>query len=105
MQDDILNVGLDLAMEFGENWLMPIQSRLRLRYPALTSQEADAYDAACRTAMNAGNRITAEVVRELGGFHERAYGMFRPRLLADYPWVSEENAGALFSQGCYYVMK
>lgn len=105
MQDDILNVGLGLAMEFGENWLKPIQRRLQSLYPALDAHEADAYDAACHAAMNAGNRIVAELLAELGGFHDRAYGMFLSRLLTTYPWVSEDNAKHLFSQGCYYAMK
>lgn len=105
MQDEILNVGLGLAMEFGENWLQPIQGRLRRLYPALETHEADAYDAACRAAMNAGHRIVSDVLRELGGFHERAYDLYWARLSASHAWVSIGNAKHLFSQGCYYAMK
>jgi hypothetical protein len=34
MNDDILNAGLHLAMEWGEDWLTPIQERLGSSYPS-----------------------------------------------------------------------
>ncbi len=37
----ILNAGLDLAMEFGEHWLAPIQDRLGALYPALNARDLD----------------------------------------------------------------
>lgn len=49
---DVLNSGLDFAMEFGKDWLRPIQERLRAKFSDLTPSELDAYDRACREAMN-----------------------------------------------------
>lgn len=41
---EILNAGLDLAMEFGPSWMQPIQGRLASRYPHLSTTELDAYE-------------------------------------------------------------
>ena len=46
-----LNAGLELAMEFGQDWLKPIQSRLALEHPQLSAAEPDEADALCRRAM------------------------------------------------------
>ena len=37
----LLNYALDLAQEWGENWLRPIQPRLRKAYPRLPDGELD----------------------------------------------------------------
>lgn len=101
----ILNDGLELAMEFGEHWLEPVQERLGLLYPTLSATALNGYDERCREAMNAGHRVVAEVLAELGEFHEGAHALFAERLLARYSWVSTSNLSRLFSQGCYYAMK
>lgn len=62
--DSTLNVGLMLAMEFGENWLEPIQARLRLRFPALSEREVSRCNTMCRAAMNFGRNQFAKAVSE-----------------------------------------
>jgi hypothetical protein len=37
--EEILNTGLSLAMEFGADWLKPIQDRLSVKYSTLTQME------------------------------------------------------------------
>jgi hypothetical protein len=105
LDEEILNVGLDFAMEFGENWLQPIQGRLGVLFPALSASDLSRYDAQCREAMNFGHRVVADVLRELGEFHGGARPLFSERMLSRYRWVSPDNVGRLFSQGCYYAMK
>jgi hypothetical protein len=53
-ESKILNCGLHLAMEWGENWLRPIQQRLAKRFPQLTQSELYHYDSECRAAMEFG---------------------------------------------------
>jgi hypothetical protein len=103
--DAILNVGLELAMEFGKDWLMPIQSRLSQRFEALSAGDLDRYDKHCRETMKLGHRLVTEVLGEVGVLHASAPQLFSERLRAQRPWVSPSNLGALYSQGCYYAMK
>src|SRR5689334_4606755 len=53
--EGILNTGLAFALEFGTNWLEPIQSRLSEKYPTLKTKELNNCDKICRTAMKAGH--------------------------------------------------
>jgi hypothetical protein len=100
----ILNTGLDLAMEFGEQWLQPIQTRLAAKFPSLSGANLDAYDSACREAMRFGHQQVVLTIRK--SKDRRAhYARFRTAVLAKYPWMTEKNLGRLFSQGCYYSMK
>ena len=103
IEEDILNAGLNLAMEFGQNWLQPIQERLAKKYPKLNSTKLDEYNDVCQSAMKLGHdsmfklsenndvetRVEelAEIVRE------------------QYPWVTDKNISKLYSQGMYYSMK
>jgi hypothetical protein len=53
--EEILNTGLSLAMEFGADWLKPIQDRLSVKYPTLTQMERVWYNTICREAMEKGH--------------------------------------------------
>jgi hypothetical protein len=105
MDRRILNAGLDLAMEFGEHWLSPIQERLAAKCPSLSAAELDAYNDACRAAMHFGHEQVALKIREAGNDHAKHFRRFRTAVLARYPWISAGNLKRLFSQGCYYAMK
>jgi hypothetical protein len=105
LDSEILNVGLDLAMEFGSNWLQPIQSRLAGRYPRLTTDELDAYEAACRTAMIWAQRRVPEHWNAVGGDEKEAFRRFKPHVLTVHPWISGKNLKRLWTQGRYYAFK
>jgi hypothetical protein len=102
---EVLNCGVALATAFGKDWLRPIQERLSQRYPSLTLAELDEYDETCRGAMKVAHALVPKVLVQSGGFNAQAYPEFRERLSRRYPWMSEDNAQRLFSQGCYYAMK
>ncbi|RAV99240.1 hypothetical protein [Pseudochryseolinea flava] len=53
----ILNTGLEFAMEFGPNWLKPIQDRLHASFPSLTTQTLDEYNETCRDVMFKGHEF------------------------------------------------
>lgn len=105
MDPAILNKGLDLAMEFGQNWLRPIQSRLAGLFPRLSKEEFDEYDRICREAMKYGHAKLRVCWREAKADKPQAFQFFRRDIHALYPWVSESNLSQLFSQGCYYAYK
>jgi hypothetical protein len=105
MNDDILNTGLHLAMEWGEDWLKPIQTRLSKQYPELSLQQMDEYDAVCRKAMHFGHNLIYELHSTQSLSVSSTQSQFEMEMKKAYPWVSGENLGRLFSQGMYYAMK
>jgi hypothetical protein len=105
MDTSVLNKGLDLAMEFGENWLRPIQERLAKKYPELSRAALDEYDRVCREAMSFGHTQLVACWREAGSDQRQAFQFYQRDVLARYPWVSEPNLSRLFSQSCYYAHK
>lgn len=100
---DLRNEGLALAMEWGKDWLMPIQARLAARHPGLSAAALDELDAVCRSTMRFGHRLVAEFVSAYGPDAPRAG--FAAALRAQHPWVDGENVARLHSQGVYYAMK
>jgi hypothetical protein len=102
----ILNEGLELAMEFGPNWLKPIQSRLAARHPELSTAELDAYEAACRAAMNFGHRQAYDLLA--AGDEATAstvQNRFERVMQQHHPWISPRTLTHLYSQGRYYAWK
>jgi hypothetical protein len=101
--DAVLNDGLELAMDWGESWLAPIQDRLRERHPRLSQAELDGFDAACREAMRFGHETVHALVRRSGKDVDPAE--FATVFNARHPWASPENTARLFNQGLYYAWK
>jgi len=102
-REEQLNAGLALAMEWGENWLKPIQARLRLRYPQLSQAELDEFNRLSQEAMKFGHDTAYELAMAAA---KRVHASdFAPIFKARYPWASDKNIAHLFSQGMYYAWK
>ncbi len=100
---DLRNEALSLAMDWGEQWLAPIQGRLAEKFPRLARSELDALDATAREAMAfAQETILAFAARGDQGLTEEE---FSARFLAQYPWADAENVARMFRQGTYYAWK
>jgi hypothetical protein len=102
-QEALLNEGLHLAMEWGEDWLAPIQKRLAARHPALSKDELDEVNAICQDAMRFGHGVVYDLFSKSG--METMPEDFEPAMIARYPWVNSKNLSRLFSQGMYYALK
>ena len=102
-REALLNQGLRLAMEFGQNWLQPIQARLSLLHPELKPTELDRLNEICRSAMMHGHKVTYEQSAKLG--KAVSIQTVAPVVRAKYSWINEENMGRLFSQGMYHAYK
>lgn len=102
-RDALLNQGLDLAMEWGSDWLKPIQERLAQRQPTLTAAERDEINAICQAAMRYGHQ-TVYALAEANGNNARRED-FDAAMHSRYPWVDADNRARLFSQGMYYAWK
>jgi hypothetical protein len=101
--EELLNEGLGLAMDWGESWLSPINARLRKLHPYLGAGELEECNAACQGAM----RLAYETVHILlrGGSTSPSPEALAPIVRARYPWVNEENLVRMLQQGVYYASK
>lgn len=105
MDEALLNAGLTMAMEFGQNWLKPIKERLAERFPELSASQRTEYDKICRAAMRFGHeQVNAALRQDITG-GDVARTAFNEAVHARYPWIDDENLGHLWSQGCYYAWK
>ncbi len=92
-----------MAMEFGEHWLEPIQSRLAEKFPDRSSAELDEYNAICKSIMESSNKLVSSLIQKEG--EETKYKKWKATILRSYPWINKKNLSRLFSQGMYYAMK
>ena len=92
-----------MAMEFGKNWLQPIQERLSKKYHHLNAEELEQYNAMCQAAMSFGHEIVYALAEEHG--KEAKYDQYEPIYTQHYSWVNKKNLSRLFSQGMYYAWK
>ena len=110
LEIEILNKGLELAMEFGENWLQPIQSRLSQNYGKLTDEMLDQYNKVCTHTMDDGHLYVYNFLTELKKNSKRISQaglkeMFDNYMLEKYGWIDSDNLDHLFSQSLYYTWK
>jgi hypothetical protein len=101
--DELLNEGLELAMDWGESWLAPINARLHKLHPFLGADRLEECNAACQGAM----RLAYETVHVLlceasAGPSMEALGEV---MRVPYPWVNDHNLARLLRQGTYYAAK
>jgi hypothetical protein len=99
-----LDKGLSLAMDWGKDWLMPIQERIRAWDSSITPQQADAINEICQRAMRFGwELVRGQRDLNLNDFESK--DEFERRMLVEYPWVDKPNLGRLYSQALYIAMK
>ena len=101
--DALRDEGLALAMDWGDQWLSPIQARLRERHRSLSPAELDAINGDCQGAMRLGHETVHALVRE--GAAALAPESLGAVVRAQYPWISDENVHRLFQQSLYYAAK
>jgi hypothetical protein len=109
-EEKILNQGLEFALEFGANWLQPIQSRLSSKFPELQTDELNKYDSICRKAMKDGHDFIYKKLETAGREkirmkEEDMTGELKLFLHKKYPWIDSENLKRILSQGYYYAWK
>jgi len=102
-EDSLRNYSLDLAQEWGDFWLKPIQGRLCKAYPHLTPQELDHYNEIAQAAMKYGHDLVYSMAESQG--EKVSQSTWQANYSAHYPWVDKRNLSHLFSTGTYYAMK
>ena len=109
-EEEILNTGLKLALEFGSDWLKPIQSRLSEKFPKLTEDELNRYDTICRSAMKQGHQFIQKKLEAAAKKKKKPTANdliddLRTFLHKENPWIDESNISSILSQGFYYAWK
>lgn len=97
---EVLNVALELATEWGENFRKPIGDRMRKRFPDLTEDDITEAE---RYAKQAESRIyTLAEMEERGEISENDI----TRLAAEeFPWLDGSHIGRLKNIGMYYARR
>ncbi|KFC22242.1 hypothetical protein [Epilithonimonas lactis] len=103
---EILNVALNMSMEFGENWLKPIHERLNKKYPEISSENLEKINSICKEV----NKFANDYVYESGSVINQEisfvdFNIFKDDILLKYSWISKNNLNRLYNQSCYYAMK
>jgi hypothetical protein len=101
--DELLNEGLGLAMDWGESWLSPINARLHDLHPYLGAVELENCNTACQGAMRLAYETVHGLLRD--GSMVPSLETLAPVVRARHPWVNEENLVRLLTQGVYYAAK
>jgi hypothetical protein len=102
-EEALLNYALDLAQEWGDHWLQPIQDRLSKTYPDLTQKELNTYNTVAKKAMHYGYDLVYSMARQHGKNVDET--QWKKEYLSRYPWVNDKNLKHLFSIGNYYAWK
>ena len=103
---EILNVALNMSMEFGENWLKPIHERLHKKYPEISSEDLEKINLICKEVNKFANDYVYEsglVINQEISFVD--FNIFKDDILLKYSWISKNNLNRLYNQSCYYAMK
>lgn len=100
---ELRNFALDLAQQWGEDWLKPIQGRLHAAFPSLPPAELDRLNDIAQRAMKAGYDLVYALARPHAA--DLGYAEWRTVYLTELPWVDDGNLQHLFSTGQYYARK
>ena len=101
-----LNVGLYLSMEFGENWLMPINDRMHVQFPNLSTDELEYCNTLCKKINTVANQyVYMNPIKKDDHVEFPKFDDFRHFMLNKYGWISDNNLSNLYSQSCYYALK
>jgi hypothetical protein len=98
-----MNYALDLAQEWGEEWLKPIQGRLQKAYPHMSQAELDRLNSVAQDAMKYGHDLVYSMAEKDG--KDINQSAWRETFASRYSWVDEKNLKHLFSTGKYYAWK
>lgn len=106
LNDDILNQALALSMEWGENWLLPVNERLSKIYPELSDSELTSCNDLC-AEVNKGAHLLVYENPILGGSDIRFmdFEIFSTQVHKKFGWINKANLQRLYSQSCYYAWK
>ena len=100
---EILNQGLDRALEWGENFGKPIGPRLAALYPELSVEQLEHCEMLCQEVKYFAFQVLYQLYEQ--GHKDPSASQYDRPVLEKYPWVSSENLSRLLTQGRYYAWR
>ncbi|MFP3555467.1 hypothetical protein SB861_32855 [Paraburkholderia sp. SIMBA_049] len=97
-----LNSALDLALDF-DNWLSPIQGRLKANHPLLEEQQLEMLNQVCMEAIRFGQETALHLCATVD--LSSVQGRFGELFVDRYPWVSQENLERAYRHCIYLATK
>ncbi|MES2102972.1 MAG: hypothetical protein V4634_03075 [Pseudomonadota bacterium] len=96
---EILNCGLDSALQSGDDSAASIQKVLARKYPDLIREELDVYGRICKSAVKFGHDLVNSVPEQ-----DRAAQMavWQAATLAEFPWLSDASLELLLTRDVYH---
>lgn len=99
-ENDILNVAMNLSLEWGENWLRPVDERLKAIFKSINDDEAKRIDIFIREAReDIFKMVEQHYLKEL------SEEQLKLNLKEKYSFLNDDNYKRLLSQGMYYAWK
>ena len=99
-ENDILNVAMNLTLEWGKNWLSPVDDRLKGFFPNIGDDKAKRIDTYIKETRNdIFNIIEQYYLKELSDTQMKL------KIKDKYPFMNNDNYTRLLSQGMYYAWK
>jgi hypothetical protein len=100
---ETLNQGLNMALEWGENFGKPIGPRLAALYPELSAEQLEKCEKVCEEVKSFAFQVLYELYG--AGHKDPTAAQYHNVVRAKYPWVSSENLSRLLTQGRYYAWR
>lgn len=97
---DILNAAMNISLEWGENWLKPINERLLAVYPNVSEEKAKEIDTYIRVAREDIFKVIEQYyLKELSEI--QAISIIQEK----YTFLDDDTLKRLFNQGMYYAWR
>ena len=96
----LLNLALQLSLEWGPHYRKPIRSRLRKLCPDVTPAQADELDVFARKTREWAHELIARSFGD-GAPPEQS----RAQIAEALPWIDASTLRRLWGQGCFYAVK
>lgn len=100
---EVLNAGLELALEWGQNFGKPVGPRLAVLHPELSAGQLEACELLCQEAKYFAFRVLYDLYEQ--GYKDPSTQQYHQPVLDKYPWISGENLNRLLTQGRYYAWR
>lgn len=101
--DEIMNKALNLATT---NLLsIPIQGKLKVEFPQLSTCELNEINDLCQDIRNEGYDFIYNKLSESPMSQSELKILFEDHFKSNYPWISDDTLSKIYSQGGYMAWK
>lgn len=100
----ILNDALSFSMEFGKNWLKPINDRLSKVHENLNYDDLSSINVLCKQ-INEFAHLNIYQNTNNKNLVFKNYNDFLELMNKENVWINNENMKRLYNQSCYYASK